>query len=221
MGTIFHWLAFIVGGFLLGGVMFCRLIPLLFLKKDVSLLYADKNPGAANVFKSCGVAWGMACLLCDMLKGFIPVFLAQMIMKDTDSFFYSFVIAAPVLGHALGVFNGFHGGKCISTAFGVLLGVHPITFSGWILAALYVFFSLFVKIKPHRRRSLFAFAIFAISACTILIVRQLYSISLGFFLLSAIAIVKHTKWFSPDEEPATKTVEEGLAEAEVAADSEK
>ena len=70
------WLLLIVSGFFSGGVMYSRILPKLFLKKDICSNSPDKNPGASNVFVSCGVTLGMLCLLMDMLKGFVPVYFA-------------------------------------------------------------------------------------------------------------------------------------------------
>ena len=201
MIEILQWMAFMIGGYLLGGVMFCRLLPQLILRKDVTKLFPDRNPAAANVFSSCGAVMGMACLLLDMAKGFLPVFLGTIFLDPTNMLFAA-VIVAPVLGHATGVFNHFRGGKCIATSFGVVIGLLPVTWVGWILAAVYIIFSVFVKINPHRRRSIFAFAIFGILSCIILIFTRQYSVAIGCLLLSAVAVVKHSKRFSPDETPA-------------------
>ena len=102
--------ALIAGGFLLGGVMFSRALPKLLTGKDVCALRADKNPGAANVFAVCGVPMGLLCLALDMFKAYLPVSLAAQYL-DTQSVWFALALAAPVLGHAVGVFNGFHGGN--------------------------------------------------------------------------------------------------------------
>lgn len=114
--------ALIAGGFLLGGVMFSRALPKLLTGKDVCALRADKNPGAANVFAVCGVPMGLLCLALDMFKAYLPVSLAAQYL-DTQSVWFALALAAPVLGHAVGVFNGFHGGKCIASAFGAMLAL--------------------------------------------------------------------------------------------------
>ena len=120
--------ALIAGGFLLGGVMFSRALPKLLTGKDVCALRTDKNPGAANVFAVCGVPMGLLCLALDMLKAYLPVSLAAQHL-DTQSVWFALALAAPVLGHAVGVFNGFHGGKCIASAFGAMLALGGL----WLL----------------------------------------------------------------------------------------
>ena len=137
--------ALIAGGFLLGGVMFSRALPKLLTGKDVCALRADKNPGAANVFAVCGVPMGLLCLALDMLKAYLPVSLAAQYL-DTQSVWFALALAAPVLGHAVGVFNGFHGGKCIASAFGAMLALAltGVSLTGLLLlAGRYIFFSFF------------------------------------------------------------------------------
>lgn len=65
-------------------------------------------------------------MLLDILKGFVPVFIASYVM-DRNHWLFPLVIVAPVLGHAIGMFNHFHGGKCIATSFGVTAGLIPMT----------------------------------------------------------------------------------------------
>jgi glycerol-3-phosphate acyltransferase PlsY len=187
---IFLWLTFIIGGFLFGSVLFSKIIPKLFIGRDICELGSDGNPGAANVFMKCGVKMGAICLLCDILKGFIPVFIGTFLL-DTESMWFSLVIAVPALGHAVGIFNRFHGGKCISTSFGIVLGLMPITRIGFLLAILYIIFSTLIKLKPHSLRSVVSFGLFAIGASLILCITGKYSIALGCVIFSIIAILKH------------------------------
>ncbi len=184
------WAAFILGSFLLGSLLFSHIIPRLAVKKDICRLGDDHNPGAANVFKSCGVGLGMICLLLDIFKGFAFTIAACFVL-DTESLLFAFLMCAPVLGHALGVFNHLHGGKCISTSFGVMLGIMPISRIGFLLAALYIVFSVLVKINPHSLRSILAFSIFGVSSLIILSLTGKLSVGLGCSAISVIAIVKH------------------------------
>lgn len=78
---------FALGGYFLGGIMFSDIFPRVFMKKDIKSLSDDKNPGASNVFKICGIPMGILCLFLDMAKGFLPVFLF-MLLGGTDSFVF-------------------------------------------------------------------------------------------------------------------------------------
>lgn len=186
---ILNWILFIFGGFFLGSIMFSALIPKKFSHKDVCKISVDNNPGAFNVFKHCGVKTGIPCLLFDGLKGLIPVLCASLLM-DTENIAFSCVIVAPVLGHAVGLFNRFHGGKCITVSFGVMLGLIPVT---WIcitlLTSLFVLFTAVIKIRPASRRSLVVYALFAVIACPVLGVLNM-AVMPGCGIVALIPIVK-------------------------------
>ena len=189
--------ALIAGGFLLGGVMFSRTLPKLLMGRDVCALRADKNPGAANVFAVCGVPMGLLCLALDMFKAYLPVSLAARYL-DTQSVWFALAIAAPVLGHAVGVFNGFHGGKCISSAFGAMLALAltNVSLTGlFLLAGLYIFFSVIVKIRPHRLRSMLVFALYGVSAAVFYSLHGEGALALGCGMIAVIGVARHTQRF--------------------------
>ena len=186
-----NWLLFILGGFLSGSVMYCSLIPPLRTGKDVCRLSADGNPGSANVFVHCGAGVGLLCLFLDMMKGFLPVWLAARAL-GMDAWPFAFVMAAPVLGHAVGMLNHFHGGKCIATSFGVLAALLPFSQLVFLLAITYIFFSTLVKIHPNSRRSIVTFAVLAAGA-VILDGRRCLPIAVGCCMLAVTVIIKHVE----------------------------
>lgn len=150
-----------VGGFFLGSVMFSRWIPLWLRGVDVCEQHPDRNPGAGNVFMSCGWRLGMICLIFDLAKGFVPVYAAVRLgLAGTPVF--AVIAAAPVLGHAIAPLNGFRGGKCISAIFGTLLGMVKYTPLVFLLAVIYILFSTVIKINPNRRRSIVTFTLFGL-----------------------------------------------------------
>ena len=51
---ILIWIGFIIGGFLLGSILFSKIIPKITVGKNICELGSDGNPGAANVFMKCG-----------------------------------------------------------------------------------------------------------------------------------------------------------------------
>ena len=187
---ILYWVLLIAGGFLLGSIMFCELIPKLILHKDIYEISIDNNPGAFNVFKYCGKKIGIPCLLLDVLKGFIPVFLASLLM-DSNTIAFSLVMVAPALGHAIGLFNHFHGGKCIAASFGIMLGLIPVTWIGIVtLAALYILLSTVIKIKNGSIRSVVVYAIFAVITCAVLVILGMTFVAVGCGLLALLPIIK-------------------------------
>ena len=80
------------------------------------------NPGATNVMRIGGKKAAAITLLGDMLKGLIPVLIAQAL--NVEPLILSGVALAAFLGHLYPIFFGFAGGKGVATSFGVLLGAN-------------------------------------------------------------------------------------------------
>ena len=185
-------------GFLSGSILFCKLIPLVVFGKDICSLSDDKNPGAANVFMSCGPVIGMICLILEICKGFVPVFISLR-YTDVRNLLFAPIIAAPVIGHAVAPFNGFRGGKSIAVSFGVMLGMLPVTRCVLILAAIYIVTSTLIRVEPHRKRSIVTYALFAVGSAHLLIRRGLASVAVGVIILSLTVIYKHSLRFCTPE----------------------
>ena len=185
-------LFYIALGFLSGSIFYCRLLPMLLMHRDVCALSPDKNPGAANVFVHCGVPMGLLCLALDMAKGALPVVLALRVI-DPARLAFAAVMAAPVLGHALGVLNGGHGGKCIAVIFGVLIALLGITPLGFVLAGLYILLAGILRVRPNGKCSVLTFSLFALCALGMGIVSGQYAVTLGAMTISAVSIVCHMK----------------------------
>lgn len=184
------WFIVIFISFCVGGIMFSSIIPKAFIKKDITSLSDDLNPGAYNAFKYSGKRIGTVCLLLDFFKGFIPVFLVILFMDYKNVLFF-LVMIAPVLGHSFGIFNHFHGGKCITTSFGVLAAIAKINFWPLIfLASLYVFFSLIIKIESNKAKSIIVYSsliFFVIS----MLANNFNYYAIGVIAISIIVIIKH------------------------------
>ena len=185
-------LFYIALGFLSGSIFYCRLLPMLLMHRDVCTLSPDKNPGAANVFVHCGVPMGLLCLALDMAKGALPVVLALRVI-DPARLAFAAVMAAPVLGHALGVLNGGHGGKCIAVIFGVLIALLGITPLGFVLAGIYILLAGILRVRPNGKCSVLTFSLFALCALSMGIVSGQYAVTLGAMTISAVSIVCHMK----------------------------
>lgn len=187
---VFRYIGFALFGFCLGGVLFSYHLPKLFKGVDIRFLSGDHNPGTVNAFKYAGVPLGILCLLCDLCKGFIPVFLAAQ-MLDPFRLWFALIICAPALGHAVAPLYHHRGGKAIAATFGALLGLLPGSYLVLLLAALYLFFSLILVINPHERRTVVTFGLFAALAVLAAFYTQRWSFALGCALLSAVVILKN------------------------------
>lgn len=154
------------------------------------------NIGATNVTRSIGKWYGKLCFLLDLLKGFLPVLIVSLMLRDhvfEDPHQLGQVIAAlaAIIGHMFSVFMWFRGGKGISTMFGVLLGLSPLSFVVAGIVWLVIFaISRYVSMA-------------SIAACTVLpIVATLFSITniyyhsiyvlIFLYLMGLLAIIRHT-----------------------------
>ncbi len=111
-----------LAAFLCGSIPFGLLLVKLAGKGDVRA-HGSGNIGATNVSRVGGKALGIVTLLLDILKGFLPVFLAR--QAGLSFHLLSLLALAAVLGHAFTPWLKFQGGKGVATALGVILAVDP------------------------------------------------------------------------------------------------
>jgi glycerol-3-phosphate acyltransferase PlsY len=91
------------------------------LRKDIRQ-YGDANPGAANVFRAGSKGWGAIAILLDILKGALPVGLANYGAGIMD-WTLALIAVAPIAGHAFSPFLRFKGGKAIAVSLGIWCGL--------------------------------------------------------------------------------------------------
>jgi glycerol-3-phosphate acyltransferase PlsY len=102
--------------FLSGSLMFSYWLGKL-SKKNLRTV-GDGNPGALNLWKAGGYKFGIAGVLLDFLKGYVPLLL--MIGSGYDEGYLLVPLAiAPIAGHAFSPFLKGKGGKAIAVTFGV------------------------------------------------------------------------------------------------------
>ena len=82
---ILKYLLFALAGYVSGSIMYSYLIPKLFCGVDIVKEGEDHNPGMTNVMRCVSVKLGVLCLLLDVAKGFVPVFLAKLYVPDYKS----------------------------------------------------------------------------------------------------------------------------------------
>lgn len=145
------YLFWTVVSFFSGSVMYSYLIPKVFYKKDITKISKDGNPGCGNVFTCIGIPCGIVCLLLELAKGALPIWLALHYVSPDDIMFAG-VLAAPVLGHAFSPMLKKHGGKAIAVTFGTYIGLCPHSILLFLLAIPFVFFSTALRITPHSLR---------------------------------------------------------------------
>jgi len=133
------------------------------------------NIGATNVLRTGDKRLALVTLICDVLKGFLPVAIAARFGEELASI----AVVAAVLGHVFPVWLSFKGGKGVATGVGVLLAyAWPVAVAAivtWLVVAL-----------VSRYSSLAALAATALAPFyTWLFIRDLGST----FVVLAIAIV--------------------------------
>lgn len=171
-------LFFTLLGFFLGSIPFSLLLPRLIKGTDVRR-FGDGNPGAANAFKAGGRLCGVLSLLLDFFKGCIPVLLAKFSFQ-IDGLWLIPIAIAPIAGHAYSPFLGFHGGKAITTTFGIWTGLTlfqaPLLLGGFCAIALYF-------IKPPAWATVLAFVSFLVTCAFLRMEAVLLMIGLVNFLI--------------------------------------
>ena len=79
------------------------------------------NPGATNVLRIGGRWAALAVLICDILKGMLPVWAGYYL--GLTQFELGMVALGACLGHIFPIFFQFKGGKGVATAFGAILAI--------------------------------------------------------------------------------------------------
>jgi glycerol-3-phosphate acyltransferase PlsY len=92
--------------------------------------------GATNVFRVLGWKYGILVQLLDLSKGLLSVIIASYLFQglpfhnatpfEDVTVFRIIAGMSAVIGHVYTVFAGFKGGKGISTAIGMVIGIAPV-----------------------------------------------------------------------------------------------
>ncbi len=120
--------------YLIGSVPFSIIFARLFKLSDPRT-FGSKNPGATNMLRTGNKLAAALTLICDIIKGFLPVYLLTKTELLIDEIYLlAFFI---YLGHIFSFFIKFKGGKAVATSIGVILGIdYLIAFfviSTWII----------------------------------------------------------------------------------------
>ena len=104
------------------------------------------NAGTTNMLRTVGKKAALITLLCDILKGVVPVLLAVLIGNIANNFGaeirvdYLAQIAgnSTVIGHTFPIFFGFKGGKGVASSLGLILIIN------WQIGLICLVFALLV-----------------------------------------------------------------------------
>jgi glycerol-3-phosphate acyltransferase PlsY len=133
-------LVFIAVAYLIGSLSFAVIVSRSFGLADPRS-FGSKNPGATNVLRTGKKLAAVLTLLGDAAKGWLAVFLALRLGPGygVGEAGVAAVALAVFLGHVYPLFFGFHGGKGVATALGILLALNVwlglAVLATWLLAA--------------------------------------------------------------------------------------
>lgn len=116
------WLLLVVVAYLLGSIPVGLLVARLLGGEDPRKS-GSGNIGATNVARTMGRMPGIATLVGDALKGFLPTLWA--LGSFQSPWAIVFVALAAYLGHLFPLYLGFKGGKGVATGLGVFLALTP------------------------------------------------------------------------------------------------
>ena len=132
----------VLGGYLFGSIstaiLTCHLMGLPDPRSEGS-----GNPGATNVLRLGGKKAAFLTLSGDMLKGLVPVLIAQAL--HASPLIQSATALAAFLGHLYPVFFGFRGGKGVATALGVAFGLYWL--AGLVVAGIWLLMAFMFRIS--------------------------------------------------------------------------
>lgn len=109
--------------------------------------HGSGNIGATNAIRVLGKGIGIPVFILDLMKGWLPVWLAKAwltTLPGAESLLSTAAVVtglAAVLGHMFTFWLSFKGGKGVATATGVLLGIAPLAMLGGLAVWLLFFFT--------------------------------------------------------------------------------
>ena len=122
--------------YLLGSIPMGLLLTKMAGKGDLRQV-GSGNIGATNVMRVGGLRMAGLVWILDMAKAIVAVFIGKYVSGDAFGAWCGF---AAIVGHCYPIWLKFKGGKGISSLFGTLLAVSPLSFAvcgiEWLLVAL-------------------------------------------------------------------------------------
>ena len=184
----------IILAYLLGAIPFGYLIAKYWAKIDIRK-EGSGNIGATNALRTMGKKAGLSVLILDLLKGLIAVTLIGRLFyqynSNIDQLTYVYVIGLTVIcAHIWTIFLSFKGGKGVSTALGVLVGlaVYDVKFGLILLLAFCIWF-IIVFFSKYVSLGSIAAALF-LPIGLIIFIKSLEALIFG-ILIASIVIYSH------------------------------
>lgn len=169
--------------YFLGSIPFAYIITRFMTGKDVRKI-GSGNVGATNASRVMGVKYGLLVGIFDILKGFLAVTIAQLLLPGEASYLLLLASLLAIIGHNWSIFLKFTGGKGVATTFGVLLKLLPVVFIFYVVIWLLVVIitryislasilgALFLPVLVYIFRDEPAFIYFAMALALLIIIRH-------------------------------------------------
>lgn len=110
------------------------------------------HASTTNTIRQAGFGWGALVLILDIAKGFLPTYLALLVVRDNISYYIIPLTAAcAIIGHCWPLFAQFRGGMGLATFGGALLAANWFAF----LIGLALLLILTLSLQHSARASVF------------------------------------------------------------------
>ena len=186
-------------GYLSGSILYARIFGRLFGVQEAFREAKDQNPGTANAFAAGGFWCGTVTLMCDLLKGFLPLWALTTFYPAVSQPVLALTIISPVLGHAFPLFFRFRGGKGIAVTFGCLLGIQHTLYPFALFCLFFILFSAIIIITPHFHRTIVSYLA---TSMGLIVLPVLPGIRWGFWGITGIVLLRMK--MSPEEREHAK-----------------
>ena len=153
------------------------------------------NAGSTNVLRTVGVKAAVLTLICDILKGVVPILIGLLIgliagENANSAIIVEIAALAVVIGHTFPVFFGFKGGKGVATSLGILLIIN------WKIGLICLIFGV-ALIAVTRMVSLGSISAAILFAILTIFIQDSYIASGNYiifaFMLAGFVIFNHRK----------------------------
>ncbi len=176
--------------YLIGSINFS----VIFSKKFAGFDLREKgsgNAGTTNMLRTVGKRAALITLICDILKGIVPVLLAILIGNIVNHFEMNVQIEylaqiagiATIIGHTFPIFFGFKGGKGVASSLGLILIIN------WHIGLMCLVFALIIMALTRMVSAGSVTAAILFLVLAIFGVSSQYYIVEGNYIIFSIALV--------------------------------
>ncbi len=139
------------------------------------------NPGASNVYRTSGAAYGIVTVVVDVLKAFVPVLVTMWIL---DRPWAAGVWAAATVGHVVPFARWRNGGKGVATGGGGSLPLFP--YLGLAMVPIFI-----IIVKLTKRASVGSLAITVLLVIGVIVLHEHVMEVVASLIVAAVIIIRH------------------------------